>query len=111
MKKKVAKLHPMLTELRRALKKKYGQRLKKIVLFGSYARGEATPESDMDVLIVLDDLKSTYKEAGRLGGLLAELDLKYGIVPFCLPMSFTDYEKANTPLLMNIHREGIILDG
>jgi predicted nucleotidyltransferase len=49
----------MLRELKRSLIAFYGPRLKKIVLFGSYARGEATPDSDMDVLIVLESLKSS----------------------------------------------------
>jgi predicted nucleotidyltransferase len=58
-KKKKIKIHPMLRELKRSLIAFYGPRLKKIVLFGSYARGEATPDSDMDVLIVLESLKSS----------------------------------------------------
>jgi len=111
MKKQTKKFHPMLRQLTRELKKMYGDRLKKVVLFGSYARGEATPDSDIDILVVLENLKSTYKEAGRLSPLLADLGLKYDIVPFCLPIRFTEYEKADTPLLANVHREGVVVYG
>jgi len=111
MQKKTMPQHPMLRQLTRELKKMYGARLKKIILFGSYARGEATPESDMDVLVVLENLKSIYKEASRLSPLLAELNLKYITLPFCLPMDLTEYEKADTPLLVNVHRDGIVVYG
>ena len=101
----------MLRQLTRELKKIYGVRLKKIVLFGSYARGEATPDSDIDILVVLENLKNTYEEASRLSPLLADLSLEYNIVPFCLPMRFAEYEKADTPLLVNVHREGVVVYG
>lgn len=105
------KLHPMLRELRRSLKVRYGQRLKKIVLFGSYARGDYTPDSDMDVLIVLEDLKSGCKEVSKLVPLIADLNLRYGELASCVAISRVEYEKANTPLLINAHREGIVLHG
>ncbi len=111
MKKRNAKLHPMLLELRRALIKKYGGRLKKIVLFGSYARGDYTSDSDMDVLIVLEDLNSGYKEISKLVPLIADLNLKYGELASCIAVSRVDYEKGRSPLLVNVHREGIALHG
>jgi predicted nucleotidyltransferase len=111
MKKPTPKLHPLLRRLTRELKKIYGPRLKKIVLFGSYARGEAAPDSDIDILVVLENLKSAYKESDRLSPLLADLSIKYNIVPFCLPIRSTEYEKADTPLLVNVHREGVVVYG
>lgn len=40
---------------RRALRETYGQRFKGLILYGSLARGEWTPESDIDVIVLLDD--------------------------------------------------------
>lgn len=111
MKKPTTKFHPILRPLTRELKKIYGSRLQKVVLFGSYARGEATPASDIDILVVLDNFKNTYKESSRLSPLLANLSLKYNIVPFCLPIRSVEYEKADTPLLVNVQREGIVVYG
>lgn len=45
-----ADLKKVLAELRRRLATLYGSRLARIVLFGSYARGDAEPGSDIDVL-------------------------------------------------------------
>src|SRR5438105_2096916 len=47
----------LINEVRSALKKIYGDRLVKIILYGSYARGEQTPDSDIDLLVVLKDGK------------------------------------------------------
>ncbi|NJL69963.1 MAG: nucleotidyltransferase domain-containing protein [Microcoleus sp. SM1_3_4] len=41
----------------------YGEQLDKIVLFGSQARGNARPDSDIDILIVLKILLTTLKKA------------------------------------------------
>jgi predicted nucleotidyltransferase len=43
----------LLAQLRNHLQSLYGERLHKVMLFGSYARGEARPDSDIDVLVVL----------------------------------------------------------
>ena len=50
---KNSKLENILTELRQAFHIEYGERLAKIVLFGSQARNEAVNGSDIDILIVL----------------------------------------------------------
>lgn len=50
-------------ELRDRLQKTFGNRLDRVVLYGSFARGEATSESDMDVLVVLKE--SVDKKAAR----------------------------------------------
>jgi predicted nucleotidyltransferase len=43
-----------LDVLIRLLQKRFGEQLLDVVLFGSKARGDATPQSDVDVLIILD---------------------------------------------------------
>jgi predicted nucleotidyltransferase len=52
----------LLDELRERLGRAYGERLSTIVLFGSEARGEAGPESDIDLLVVLERLVGDYGE-------------------------------------------------
>jgi predicted nucleotidyltransferase len=44
----------ILKQARKALEARYGARLKDLVLFGSMARGDATPDSDIDLLVVLE---------------------------------------------------------
>jgi hypothetical protein len=45
-----------LERFRQALERRFGPRLREVVLFGSHARGEADDESDVDVLVVIDAL-------------------------------------------------------
>ncbi|MBD2152712.1 nucleotidyltransferase domain-containing protein [Pseudanabaena sp. FACHB-1277] len=56
-----------MNELRDLLIDTYSDRLIAMILFGSQARGDATPDSDFDVLIVLKDPVKTGKEIERTG--------------------------------------------
>lgn len=94
-----------LPTLRARLEALYGARLVRVVLFGSYARGDATPDSDVDVLVVLRGVADPYAEAWTV----ADLDLDL-LDAFGLPVSFVvlgDADAASDwPLLANIRREG-----
>jgi predicted nucleotidyltransferase len=46
----------LMHQLRDALHRRFGERLREVVLFGSYARGHAHEDSDIDALVVIDDL-------------------------------------------------------
>src|SRR5207249_5396787 len=52
------------------LRRLYGDRLRKVVLFGSWARGDAHPESDIDLLVVLDHVDDQVAEIKRMGEIL-----------------------------------------
>jgi predicted nucleotidyltransferase len=76
-----AHLSPQLrAELREGLEKTYGGRLRGLYIYGSYARGAAEPDSDVDVLLVLDRIDNYFAELEETGHLIAALSLKYGVV-------------------------------
>ncbi|MDD5587254.1 MAG: nucleotidyltransferase domain-containing protein [Alphaproteobacteria bacterium] len=52
----MAQTDPILTRLRTELDRTYGDRIERIVLFGSRARGEARPDSDYDIALFLKDM-------------------------------------------------------
>ena len=76
---KDTKIRQLLVELKTGLQAIYGSRLKGLYLFGSYARGEQDVESDVDVLIVLDDFTDYCEEIKRSGYLASQLSLKYNV--------------------------------
>ena len=106
---KNSKLENILTELRQAFHIEYGDRLAKIVLFGSQARNEAVNGSDIDILIVLKGEVRPSDEILKTGGIVAELSLKYDQMISCVFMTEKRFLHHNNMLLRNIRHEGIIL--
>ena len=99
----------IMTHLRRGLEALYGSRLKKLILYGSQARGDAVSGSDIDVLVVLDGPVNPYDEITRTGEITAALSLQYDVVISCVYVSAERYQKEQSPLLLNIHREGVLV--
>lgn len=97
----------MLEELRSGLTKLYGDRLKRALLYGSWARGEATEDSDVDVVVVLVDSVLPGREIDRMLELVIELDEKYDTLISVYPVSEEDYLATQSPLLVNVRREGV----
>jgi len=85
----------------------YGDRLKGTYLFGSYARGEADQESDLDILIVLDAFDRYAHEVQRTGALAADLSLKYGVTVSLVFLREHEWLKGDTPFLSNVRDEAI----
>jgi predicted nucleotidyltransferase len=102
-------LNEIITELRQELTKLYGDQLKKLILYGSQARGDANEDSDIDLMIVLTNLTSPGDEIFRMGKIKNQLDLKYDQLISIFPISEKDFSDKKTPLLENIRREGISL--
>ena len=57
---------------------------RRIFLFGSAARGEAGPDSDIDLLVVMDAFASRFDEMRRASRLLARLPVPTDVLVFTL---------------------------
>ena len=100
-------LDAILREFRHGLEQIYGSRLVRVVLFGSQARDEAEPDSDIDVMLVLRGPVNPHAEIERLSKFKAELCLKYSIVVSCVYVSDAEYRYDESPLMLNVRREGV----
>ena len=96
------------TEAAMAIKAIFGERLDKVVLYGSRARGDASEESDYDLAIFLSDYANRFAEFERVSGLQADFLIKYGAVLSPMIYRAADYDKK-TPLMFNVRKEGITL--
>lgn len=85
----------------------YGERLKAIYLFGSYARGEAGEESDVDVLIVLDRVDNYSVEIERTGGVVSELSLELGTTISRVFVSEHRWLTDRTNFFLNVREEAM----
>jgi predicted nucleotidyltransferase len=102
-------IKPILEELRLELRQLYKGRFKRLILYGSYARGEATENSDIDVVAVIEGIENPVKELGKLSDLISRLSLKYDTLIGLYPISPGDFEERNSPLLLNVKKEGIFI--
>ncbi len=96
-----------MKELKEGLVRIYGDKLEELYLYGSYARGDARSDSDIDVMIVLNNYESYGKEIDRTGELASNLSLEYGISISRVIMKELQWKKSDTPLLRNIRLDGV----
>jgi len=106
MKKDVRK--KALDEFVKRAKKKYGDKIEKIILFGSYARGEAKEESDIDVLVITAE--NRFEMQKNLSEIAADILLDKGIYLSAKAVSTEEYnfmKKINAGFYQNLVREGV----
>lgn len=96
----------VLGRLRANLEALYGARLCGLYLFGSFARGEADPDSDLDVLVVLDRVDRYADEIRRTGEVFSSLSLEAEIPIVPVFTSESAWRNATSPFLANVRREG-----
>ena len=97
----------ILREIKRNLKERYGDGIKKVILYGSYARGEATEESDIDVLVVVSDDLDPREVRRSLEPLIGDFYVKDLEIVTIFPVRESDFEHKQSDFLINVRKEGI----
>jgi len=97
---------PVLTRFRRALDGMYGDRIDRVVLFGSRARGDARADSDYDVAVFLKSLPDRWAELDRLAALRVDMIDDTGAFFDARPYRAAAY-RDRTPLMHEIRQDGI----
>jgi predicted nucleotidyltransferase len=82
--------------------------LKAILLFGSYARGDAEEGSDIDILLIFKNEISS-ELTGKVRKISNALSLKYDVVISEFLFTEEEFERYNTPFLLNVKRESILI--
>jgi predicted nucleotidyltransferase len=83
-------------------------RPRKIILFGSRARGAARPESDVDLLIIADSDKPRYERSAPVYGLLSDILAPMDIMVYT-PAEVEDWRQVRQAFVTTAIREGKVL--
>ncbi len=94
-----------LAQLESGLRDLYGERFRGLLLYGSYARGEADEGSDVDLLILLDGPVQPVRELLRMEPVTWPLSLHSGFSLSTLPFSFQAYRQADENLFLSWVRQ------
>lgn len=98
-----------ISEFREILVKAFGSRLRSFVLFGSKARGEKDPESDIDILLVVEGLSRDDED--KIYKIGAEISLKRDVVLSSVCFDTAEYlAQKNFPFLTTAEAEGYHYD-
>jgi len=112
MKTRNEKLDSLLLEVEKKIRESFGERVVKIILFGSYARGDYHTESDVDILVLVhDDDLSKYRKK-RVKVITEFLELHETLLSIRI-VSDANFSKYNdiVPFYQNVISEGIPLYG
>lgn len=105
-------LRKMLLELEEKLQRVYGNKLKAVILYGSVARGTATEESDIDIMVLIDGTAQELRTfEDQLSDVSTDISIKYFKVFSIIDISYQEYMRwVNTsPFYRNVSKEGVIL--
>lgn len=100
-------LEKITAEFKVNMQQLYGERLDKVILYGSYARGDFHENSDIDFLVVLKDaVKIRWQEMDRIRPLKKELQNKYNTDIQAMPVSQEYFLTGKNPFLYFVRKEG-----
>jgi len=98
-------IRQLLARLKKGLEELYGERLQGVYLFGSYGRGQADEHSDIDVLIVLDEVRHYSEEIARTSELIGQLSLESNRSISRVFVSAERWREEQTMFFLNVRQE------
>ena len=101
-----------IQEFVKAIQKLLGIMLKKVILYGSYARGDYNKQSDVDIMILTDlSFEEIENYRDKISDIAYDIELKTGII---LSPVIKNIEKYNSkvnyiPFYKNVEKDGVVL--
>ncbi|MCD7741018.1 MAG: nucleotidyltransferase domain-containing protein [Ruminococcus sp.] len=109
-----SELNIILKEIAKSYQLTYGNDLSKVILYGSYARGDYQDDSDIDIVaIVKGARKEIQDKLEKVWDISHDLSMEYGIIvsPTVIPQDEFERCKNDIPYYKNIEKDGIVVDG
>jgi predicted nucleotidyltransferase len=102
------RIKPLISRIKAHLIKMYGGNIKKVILYGSYVRGEATKDSDIDILVLVDKSLNPFEVRESLSDLLFDILLEEGELISVIAVPEQLFENYNSPFMLSVKNEGVI---
>jgi predicted nucleotidyltransferase len=102
-------VNSIVQKCKETLSQYYGSRLKGVILYGSMARGESSPASDIDLLVLLSPPLDYFTELRQIVDILYPIQLESKQLISAKPALEGDYEIGSISLYRNARREGVIV--
>ena len=99
----------ILRQCRIVLEDYYGKRFKGLILYGSVARDQASPASDLDLLVLLSPPFDYFEELRQIIEILYPIKLESERLISAKPVSLDEYENGRIQLYRNARREGVVV--
>jgi predicted nucleotidyltransferase len=106
---KSRKILPILSLFKSGVSGIYGNKLRRVILYGSYARGSAGSHSDIDLMIVLSEMNSAFEEIEKLNEIKFRIALENDVFISTNPVTEEAFEKAELPIFKNVQKDGIAI--
>ena len=101
-------IDPVITRFRAVLDAAYGDRIERVVLYGSRARGDAGRDSDYDVAVFLRDMDDRWTEIKRIADISTEILIDTNEFVHAMPFPAGSWNDR-TPLMREIRIDGVDL--
>jgi predicted nucleotidyltransferase len=102
------RLKHLINQIKTHLIKMYKGKIKKVILYGSFVRGESTSDSDIDVLVVVDTSLNPFEVRESLSDLLFDILLEKGELVSVIAVPEQLFESYNSPFILNVKKEGVL---
>ena len=102
-------LKEILLEVKKKLTEIYKDQLKKVILYGSYARGDQRKDSDIDLAIILEGDISPFEEIDRIVDKIYDIELEHNLLFSIHPISEEKFEEEKNSFLLNVKEEGVLI--
>ncbi|MDP7420299.1 MAG: nucleotidyltransferase domain-containing protein [bacterium] len=101
------KIAGLVSRVKDHLTKEYGGKIKQVLLYGSHARSQANEDSDIDVLVVIDNTLDPFQVRKSLSDFLFDVLLDEGELISVIAVPENIFNNYGSPFLLNVKEEGI----
>ncbi len=99
----------VIEQFRAGLREEFASNFRGLVLYGSYARGEETEGSDIDLIVLFKDAETAAASGSKVSGLAHCILVESDALVSAMPMSERSYQMGRSPFFLNVKREGIFV--